>query len=142
MERAIIYCRTNSNGTTGIEIQEKACRRFAEENNYAVEKVFTDNDVSGADIKTCRQLHSLIGYLTVTDKRPYYLIVASVDRLGRNYADVARLIQHLSNLDVQVVSADKDQRRADSAFEQLKLNIIEAFKHFESELEANELSRG
>jgi DNA invertase Pin-like site-specific DNA recombinase len=45
--KAAIYCRIATKNSDSIELQEAILRNFAKENNIDVDKVYTDNGVSG-----------------------------------------------------------------------------------------------
>lgn len=133
MERAVIYCRTNSSSGVSIPNQEKACRRFAEENDYAVDGVFSDKG-EVANATALKSLQQMLGYVVVAKNRPSVLLVTEITRLGRSEDDIARVTEHFKGLGIKVASAHKGERNDNSASEKLKRNLIALFAQFDEDV--------
>ena len=95
-----------------------------------LDKVFTDK-ASGKDVNR-PQLKAALEYLRDGDK----LVVHSMDRLGRNLADLKTIVTDLTARDV-VVEFIKERltfTSEDNAMSNLLLNVMGAFAEFERSL--------
>lgn len=79
----IIYTRTvrNEQGTQATDVQERACRQYAEAQGWTVSKVYTDVGASGATLDR-PGLQALLA--AIRANVGCTLLVTSVDRLARH----------------------------------------------------------
>ncbi len=88
---------------TRVSTDDQTCvnQRRAIEGRYNVSKVFSDDGVSGAIPAAQRPaMSSLLAYVREGDT----VVVAAIDRLGRDTIDVLTTVEALKNKDVSVVS--------------------------------------
>ena len=96
MASVIAYLRVSTDEQT-IENQ----RMQIEAKGYKIGKEFADAAVSGATSAIERpQFKAMLGYLREGDT----LVVAAIDRLGRNTIDVLQTVQTLKSKGISVVS--------------------------------------
>ena len=96
-----LYCRTARQSEQGIENQETMLRRYAENNNHGNVVVYADNGYSGVSLDRpgLRQLKAdvnagLVGIVLVKD----------VNRISRNFIQLAQLLNKLKKKSVTVKS--------------------------------------
>ena len=86
--KAIIYCRVSTTTQAiqghGLESQEHRCKKFAETNNWQVERVFRDEYTGGGDYKERPAMCELLKFLDYDVLEDYIVIFDDLKRLARN----------------------------------------------------------
>lgn len=71
MKQAVIYCRVSSDRQAteghGLSSQERACRKYADEQGFEVLKVFTDDTTGGGDFWKRPGIRELLDFLEEQD---------------------------------------------------------------------------
>jgi site-specific DNA recombinase len=135
--KAIIYCRvsTKEQADQGFSLkgQEKECCKFAENNNYEVDKVFVEKGES-AKTQDRTELQKLIKYAIENKKSLSVLIIWKYDRLARNLGDQTELFKHFSSLKIRVLSATENNE--ENASGKLMRNIFGSFAQYENDIKS------
>ena len=135
--KAIIYCRvsTKEQSEQGFSLknQEKECCRFAETNNYEVDRVFIEKGES-AKTQNRTELQNLIKYAVENKKSITSLIIWKYDRLARNLSDQIELFKNFSSLNIRVLSATENNE--ENASGKLMRNIFGSFAQYENDLKS------
>ncbi|MFO0617263.1 MAG: recombinase family protein [Polyangiaceae bacterium] len=107
--RVAVYARYSSDAQreSSIEDQLRVCRAFVERHGGAVEdaRVYSDAAISAASLERPgfqRMMAALVGKARTID----VLVVESQDRLSRNVADGARLLEQLQFYGVRLLSVN------------------------------------
>ena len=130
----IIYSRvsTKDQADTGysLEAQRKECTKFALNNDFQVDKVFTERGES-AKTQDRTQLLKMIEYSVKHKKKLSALIIWKYDRLARNLGDQTELVKNFSMLNIRVLSVTENNE--ESSIGKLMRNIIGSFAQFEND---------
>ncbi len=102
-KRAAIYCRFSSKSSeeTSIERQEETGRRYAEQKDFEVVRVYADRAFSGRTIKR-PDMHQL---MRDAEQGQFDVVISEdVDRLGRACTVIATLSAHLYLFGIEIHS--------------------------------------
>ncbi len=101
---AVIYARFSSNNQReeSIDAQLRACKEFAQRNNYIVVSTYCDSAKSGTSAER-EQFQKMIS--DSEDKGFRYIIVHKLDRFSRDKYDSVYYKRKLRNNDIRVISA-------------------------------------
>jgi DNA invertase Pin-like site-specific DNA recombinase len=139
---AIVYCRVSSKEQvdgTSLESQESACRAYAAQNNFEVERVFVEQGES-AKFADRTQLLELIDFCQKNKGSIQVLLVWKVDRFARNVADHYSVKTTLAKYGVRVVSVTEP---IDSGPEgKLMETILAGFAQFDNDIRAMRVVQG
>lgn len=132
----IIYCRVSSKEQiegTSLEVQERACREYAEAHRIKVLKVFIERGES-AKFADRPQLLELIEFCRTHKGQADVLIVWKVDRFARNVGDHFNIKATLLKYGVQIASVTEP---IDSNPEgKLMETILAGFAQFDNDIRA------
>ncbi|RTL42204.1 MAG: recombinase family protein [Rhodocyclaceae bacterium] len=124
---------------TRVSTDDQTCenQRRTISDRYAVNKWFSDDGVSGAVVATQRAgLSDLLAYVREGD----VVVVAAIDRLGRNTLDVLNTVEALKTKEVSVISMREGFDLATPAGK-LMLTMLAAVAELEREnLKARQLA--
>lgn len=105
--KALIYCRVSSERQVvdgnGLGSQEQRCRTYAKGKGYDVERVFSDEGVSGSLFER-PALRSLLYYLEQHPEETFVVIVDELSRLARGLGVHLRLRAELAARGAQLES--------------------------------------
>ncbi len=139
----IIYCRVSTKEQAdqgySLEAQEKACRKFALDNEYKTAKVFIERGES-AKTQDRTQLKKLIEYSVRNKKDLSALIVWKFDRFARNLSDQTELLKSFGELGIHVLSCTENNE--DSSIGKLMRNIVGSFAQFENDVKSERTISG
>ena len=86
-QKALIYCRVSSDKQVkeghGLDSQEHRCRQYAKNKGYLVEKVFSDEGISGSLFER-PAIQEILVYLDKNIFENYIVIFDNIDRIARN----------------------------------------------------------
>ena len=130
--RAVMYLRVSTGGQAhgaSIDIQREQCRQAATLHGLTVVGEHVDAGVSGA-----RAARPALDELTAAAAAGEFdvLLVAKLDRLGRNLLHLLTLMQQLDTLGVRVISAG-DGLDTRTPAGRLMLQLLGVFAEFERE---------
>ena len=112
MKKAIIYIRVSDPSqidNNSLEVQEKACIRFAENKGYEIVKpVFREEGKSAKNVHGRPKLREAISFSTKKSNRINALIVYKFDRFSRNLEEGLATITLLAKYGVEVLSVTED----------------------------------
>jgi len=100
----LTYSRVSTDKQTKdetIEIQIDHLNRYAEQNNYTIERHFTDNGISGAEINR-PGLDKLLNYLNKSDTKT--VLIYRLDRLARDILIQETIIRNLERRGIDLIS--------------------------------------
>ena len=141
--KVIIYCRvsTKEQADKGYSLgaQEVACRKYALNNGYEVDKVFVERGES-AKTQNRTQLQKLIKYSVGNKKELFALIVWKYDRFARNLSDQMELCKNFASLGIRVLSATENNE--DNSVGKLMRNIIGSFAQYENDVRSERTKQG
>ncbi|NTU49855.1 MAG: recombinase family protein [Desulfobulbaceae bacterium] len=141
--KALIYNRVSTKEQAdkgySLEGQEKDCRKFALDNGYEVDKVFTERGES-AKTQDRTQLQKMIRYSVENKKKLSAIIIWKYDRLTRNLADQMELVKNFSSLGIRVLSATENNE--DTSVGKLMRNIIGSFSQYENDIKSERAKNG
>lgn len=95
--KAAIYLRISRDtegDAHGVDSQLKRCRKYAEQNDLNVVKVYEDNDITASGAKQRPQFEQLLADLK--EKKITLVLAVDTDRLHRNLGDYVRLNEALA----------------------------------------------
>lgn len=104
------YCRVSTDnqkeeGT--IEIQDKALKQYAAENNFELVKIFKDEAISGSSELENRPGLAGLFYFIENEKDIKGVLVYKLDRLARDLYIQEKLIKELDNLKLKLISINE-----------------------------------
>lgn len=112
MKRGLIYVRVSTKeqvDKTSLETQEKACRRFAKQENVLIEDrcVFVEGGESGKDITNRPEMARMIEFISKNKNKYKVLYIHKVDRLSRNLNDYYTIKTMLRRFNVELKSVSE-----------------------------------
>ncbi|MEI6437997.1 MAG: recombinase family protein [Candidatus Omnitrophota bacterium] len=141
--KALIYNRVSTKEQAekgySLEGQEKDCRKFALDNGYEVDRIFTERGES-AKTQDRTQLQKLIRYAVENKNNLSTIIVWKYDRLARNLSDQTELVKQFSSLGIRVLSVTENNE--DNSVGRLMRNIIGSFSQYENDVKSERTIRG
>ncbi len=141
--KAILYCRVSTKEQAehgySLEGQEKECRKFAETNGFAVDRIFIERGES-AKTQNRTELQKLIKYSIENKKKLTTLIIWKYDRLARNLSDQMELVKNFAGLGIRVLSVTENNE--DTSVGKLMRNIIGSFSQYENDIKAERTING
>jgi len=104
------YCRVSTDnqkeeGT--IEIQEKALKQYADENNFELVKIFKDEAISGSSELENRPGLAGLFYFIENEKDVEGVLIFKLDRLARDLYIQEHLIKKLELLNIKLMSINE-----------------------------------
>ena len=106
-KKAIIYCRvsTEDQAISGgsLASQEAACKRFAADSGYSVDKAFIERGES-AKTQNRTEFKKMLGYCAQSKRTISAVIVWKTDRLTRNLDDLLAITKNLSKIGISVLT--------------------------------------
>ena len=109
MKKALIYIRVSTEeqarGGISLSVQEKICRKYADENDYQVIEVFNDDGYSGTKMNRPALQDMLLK--CQEDKSIDAVIVQETDRLARNTHDHLTIKAILQKAKVNLISVSQ-----------------------------------
>lgn len=97
MKKARIYTRTGFETNDREAVQQEACRKYCKENNFEVQGV---SGIFG-NYDTPKNLFDEALQKILTEK-PDVIVVASVERVARNTADLIDCLKELGNHEIEL----------------------------------------
>lgn len=143
VKKAIIYLRcstsyqTEEQGGFSLQMQMKKCQAYALLKDIEVVKVFTDEGISGRDIKKQKALQEALDYLLPD----MFFIVYSISRASRDLQQTLKMVQQIKVKRSHFCSATEDIN-TQSATGNLFFQIVAAFGEFESRQIASRVADG
>ena len=108
--RAIIYIRVSDqsqNENNSLETQLKACKIFAENDNYNVIEIFREEGASAKHIQTRPEMRRLLEFCTLKKNQIDAVIVYKMDRWTRNTEEGLIAMSLLAKYGVNVLPASE-----------------------------------
>ena len=105
---AVVYTRVSTKEQTegySLEVQERACRRFADDRAYCVRAVFRDPGFTARNISR-PGLEKMLEYVVEHKRRVAAVIIHKVDRLSRRGKDYHQLQAMLEALSIALLTSD------------------------------------
>lgn len=131
MLRCYIYIRvsTEEQAREGFSIdnQKRACKDYAEMNNYHISRIFVDD---GKSARTTDRAAFQELLMTVKDKPVDAIIIYKIDRFARNVGDFSNLRKQFKELGVKLLSVSENG----DVTEGLVGNIFASVAEWESEV--------
>jgi len=137
LNRLVGYCRVsteNQKEEGTIEIQEKALKQYANENNFELMRILKDEGISGSsELENRPGLAELFNFIE-DDKGVEGVLIFKLDRLARDLYIQEHLIKKLELLNIELISikepdlSSKDPMR--KAFRQFMGIVSELEKAF------------
>lgn len=141
--RSVIYCRVSTKEQAekgySLEAQERACKKFASDNGYEVDKVFIEKGES-AKTQDRTELQKLIRHCVENKKFLSSVIIWKFDRLARNLSDQTELLKCFGELGIRVLSGTENNE--DSSVGKLMRNIIGSFAQYENDVKSERTITG
>jgi DNA invertase Pin-like site-specific DNA recombinase len=140
---AIIYCRVSTKEQSeqghSLEGQEKECRKFAQAEDYEVDKIFVER---GESAKTTdrTQLQKMIKYAVENKEEITALIIWKYDRFARNLSDQTELVKAFSNCGIKVLSVTENNE--ENSIGKLMRNILGSFAQYENDVKSERTING
>ncbi len=106
--KAVIYIRVSDQSqvdNNSLETQLKACRVYADNNNYEVVEVFREEGVSAKHIQTRPEMRRLLAFCTTKKNNIGAIIVYKMDRWSRNTEEGLAAISILAKYGVNLLPA-------------------------------------
>ena len=133
---AIIYYRISKKAKNDIRMQRKVCLDFCKNQNIRIVKEYYDRGYSGRT-KNRPELKKLLQ----EKKKPDYILVYKVDRLGRNVNHLNKIVQGFEDRKIKFVSATQnfDNSTPEGKF---MLRMLMSLAEFESGMISNRIKDG
>lgn len=138
---ALIYGRmSTAQQDNSLDIQDAKCRSYCELRGFTVAGTFTDPATSGripvADRTGGSELLQRLRLAAGSAEPIPHLVVAKLDRLGRNAADLLATVKQLTELGVTVhfVDIGGDSMTTSGPVGRLFLTMLAGFAEFEVEM--------
>lgn len=130
--RAVVYMRVSSEGQVdawGFDVQDYACRTYAESHGLSVARVVRDEAVSGATPAPARP--GLMACLAdLRDGRADVLLVARLDRLARDLTVQEAILAEVWSLGAEVHTCDLGEVRRDDPDDPMRTAIRQVMGTF------------
>lgn len=142
MKKAYIYARVSTEEQAeqgkSIETQERICRKWAKDNNFAVAGVFRDQGKSATNINR-PALQDMLSKCQVKGV-VNAILVQDTDRLARNTIDHLNVKALLKKKDVEIISISQPMLD-DSPEGNLMDTMIASFNAFQSQITGRKTSK-
>lgn len=145
MKQAIGYIRVSSDKQVkegqGLEVQEKAIKKYCDENNINLVALFADEGISGAeDLEKRLGLGKALNLIKDGPEKIDMIIVQKWDRMARDTILLGYLEFELRKANCQIVATDQEFKN--DPMGRLMKDIIAAFASFEKKMINTRTSSG
>lgn len=128
-QKVIIYCRVSSRKQVkegnGLDSQEQACRAWARDRGYEVERVFVEQGISGT--RTDRPAFSEMRLFLSRNRNEYIILAYDINRFARNSAMYGVFRQDMRKLGhtVQTVTMRLDESSESTLLETVSAAVAQ-----------------
>ena len=102
MKKCVIYVRTANESINSVEEQESFLRKYANDNDIEVVKVFSDNGYSGRDFNR-PSFTEMLNYINKEDVD--CILVRDLTRITRNLFDISEFINYLRSKNIDIITS-------------------------------------
>lgn len=143
IKKALIYCRVSTEDQAregySLEVQERLCSRFAQENGYQITETYRDEGKSATTLDRAA-LQDLLAQCQ-QDKSVSAVIVQETDRLARNTKDHLTIRAMLKKAGIKLISVAQPMLD-DSPEGNMIDTILASVNQFQSDINSRKTKKG